>query len=52
VARTNAGWCTLVMVKKDGGWFIDAWRYTVNPPVGAPAPTLLGKPGYVGRGGD
>jgi creatinine amidohydrolase len=50
VTKTNAGWCTLVMVKSEGGWGIEAWRYTVDPPVDA-APTLLAKPGYVGRGG-
>jgi creatinine amidohydrolase len=49
--RSNAGWVTLVLVKAEGGWFIEAWRYTINPPEGAPQPTLLAKPGYVGRGG-
>ena len=35
----------------DGGrWAIEAWRYTVNPPAGAPPPALLSKPGYIGRG--
>jgi len=48
----NAGWCTLIVVKRGGGWMIEAWRYTVNPPAGAPPPTLLSKPGYPGRGGD
>jgi uncharacterized protein (TIGR02246 family) len=48
--KSNAGWCSLIMVK-DGGWSIEAWRYTVNPPEGAPQPTLLSKPGYIGRGG-
>jgi creatinine amidohydrolase len=51
VTQINAGWCTLVVQKIDAGWFIEAWRYTVNPPEGAPAPVLLSKPGYVGRGG-
>jgi hypothetical protein len=51
-AKTNAGWCTLIMIKGEGGggWAIEAWRYTVNPPAGAPTPTLLSKPGYIGRG--
>jgi len=49
--KTNSGWCTLIMMKIDDGWLIEAWRYTVNPPAGAPQPTLLSKPGYVGRGG-
>jgi creatinine amidohydrolase len=50
-AKSNAGWCTLVVVKGLGGWQIEAWRYTVDPPQGAPQPTLLSKPGYIGRGG-
>lgn len=49
--KINAGWCTLILVKAGDSWSIDAWRYTVNPPLGAPAPTLLSKPGYIGRGG-
>jgi creatinine amidohydrolase len=48
--RTNAGWCTLILVKNGDTWSIEAWRYTVNPPAGAPQPTLLSKPGYIGRG--
>jgi creatinine amidohydrolase len=52
IAKSNSGWCTL-LVKKDGDdWSIEAWRYTVNPPDTAPPPTLLSKPGYVGRGDD
>ena len=50
-AKTNAGWCTLIMMKIDEAWQIEAWRYTVNPPAGAPQPTLLSKPGWIGRGG-
>jgi creatinine amidohydrolase len=50
-AKTNSGWCTLVLLKRDEAWQIDAWRYTVDPPVGAPPPALLSKPGYIGRGG-
>ncbi len=49
-ARTNTGWCTLIVVKAEGGWSIEAWRYTIDPPAGSPAPTLLAKPGYIGRG--
>jgi hypothetical protein len=47
---SNAGWCTLVLVKNDETWLIEAWRYTINPPAGADQPVLLAKPGYVGRG--
>jgi len=50
-ARSNAGYVTLVLVKGEDGWLIEAWRYTINPAEGAPQPTLLAKPGYVGRGG-
>jgi len=49
--RLNTGWCTLIFVKSEQGWQIQAWRYTVDPPQGAPQPTLLSKPGYIGRGG-
>ncbi len=51
IAPTNSGWCTLVLLKNGDTWQIEAWRYTINPPAGADAPTLLAKPGYVGRGG-
>jgi uncharacterized protein (TIGR02246 family) len=51
VALSNQGWCTLVLQRREGGWGIEAWRYTVNPPEGAPAPVLLPKPGFTGRGG-
>ena len=51
VASSNRGWCTLVLQRRDGVWRIEAWRYTVNPPEGAPAPVLLPKPGFTGRGG-
>ena len=50
-AKTNDGWCTLILVRSGGAWAIEAWRYTVNPPAGAPAPAYLSKPGYIGRGG-
>jgi uncharacterized protein (TIGR02246 family) len=49
--RSNAGWCTLIVVKREIGWLIEAWRYTINPPAGAPPPVLLSKPGFTGRGG-
>jgi creatinine amidohydrolase len=48
----NSGWCTLVLLKNEGGgWSIEAWRYTINPPPGADQPVLLAKPGFTGRGG-
>jgi len=50
-ARANDGLCTLVLVKRGAVWAIEAWRYTVNPPAGAPTPAYLSKPGYIGRGG-
>ena len=50
--KANAGWCTLILLKGEMGWSIEAWRYTVNPPAGAPQPTLLSKPGWIGRGGN
>jgi creatinine amidohydrolase len=46
----NNGLCTLIMVGSGGNWQIEAWRYTVNPPNGAP-PITLTKPGFIGRGG-
>lgn len=49
--KTNSGWCTLVLLKREDGWLIEAWRYTIDPPVGTPPPVLLSKPGYAGRGG-
>jgi creatinine amidohydrolase len=49
--RRHAGWCTLVLVSRDSGWSIQAWRYTINPPDGTPAPTTLKQPGFLGRGG-
>jgi hypothetical protein len=39
------GFCTLV-VKRTGGWQIEAYRYTVKPPAGQTPPTLLKRPGY------
>jgi hypothetical protein len=50
-APTNSGWCTLVLVKNEDRWLIEAWRYTIDPPVGASVPALLSKPGFTGRGG-
>jgi creatinine amidohydrolase len=49
--RLHAGLCTLVLIRADTTWMIQAWRYTVNPPDGAPAPTTLKQPGFIGRGG-
>jgi creatinine amidohydrolase len=49
--KTNSGFCTLILLKQEDEWLIEAWRYTINPPAGAPQPTLLSKPGYIGRGG-
>jgi len=49
--KTNNGWCTLILMKVENAWQIEAWRYTINPPEGAPQPTLLSKPGWIGRGG-
>ena len=47
------GWCTLVLrTGQSGGWAIEAWRYTVNPPANTtPAPTILNKPGWPGGPG-
>jgi creatinine amidohydrolase len=51
-SQVNDGWCSLLLVKIGDAWLIEAWRYTINPPVGAPAPVLLSKPGFTtGRGG-
>jgi hypothetical protein len=42
------GLCTLV-VKRDGsGWFIEAYRYTINATKAAVPPALLKRPGYPG----
>lgn len=51
--RLHAGWCTLVLVRGDlvSSWGIQAWRYTINPPDGEPAPTTLKQPGFLPRGG-
>ena len=49
--RRHSGLCTLVLVGGSGSWTIEAWRYTVNPPDGAPPPTTLKQPGFIGRGG-
>ena len=53
--RRHAGLCTLVVVKRDSVWAIQAWRYTINPPDGEPPPTTLKQPGFLprrGGGGD
>src|SRR6185503_5314426 len=43
---TFEGLCTLV-VKRTGGWLIEAYRYTQKP-AAAPMPTLLKRPGFTG----
>jgi creatinine amidohydrolase len=46
---TRKGLVTLVM-KRSGGWRIEAYRYTIDAPESA-GPTLLKRPGWPGRGG-
>lgn len=50
-AKRHSGWCTLVLVKGESAWGIQAWRYTVDPDNGEPPPTTLKQPGFLGRGG-
>jgi uncharacterized protein (TIGR02246 family) len=50
-AKRHSGWCTLVVVRGESTWGIQAWRYTVDPESGEPAPTTLKQPGFLGRGG-
>jgi creatinine amidohydrolase len=46
------GWCTLLLQRSGGGWQIEAWRYTVDPPPNTtPPPTILKKPGWPGGPG-
>lgn len=46
------GWCTLILRGSGGGWSIEAWRYTVDPPLNTTlAPTILKKPGWPGGPG-
>jgi creatinine amidohydrolase len=46
------GWCTLILRESFGSWFIEGWRYTVDPPPNTtPAPTILKKPGWPGGPG-
>ena len=49
--RLHAGWCTLVLVRRDTTWAIEAWRYTINPPDGEAPPTTLKQPGFLPRRG-
>jgi hypothetical protein len=49
--QLHSGLCTLIFVKKEGAWQIEAWRYTVDPANGEPPPTTLKQPGFIGRGG-
>jgi creatinine amidohydrolase len=37
------------VLKRTGGWQIEAYRYSIDP-AGPPAPTLLTRPGWPGRG--
>lgn len=49
-AKRHSGWCTLVLVKHESAWGIQAWRYTIDPDNGEPPPTTLKQPGFLGRG--
>lgn len=50
-ATTNYnGLFTFVLTGQGGDWLIEAWRYTVDPPLGTPPPTTLKQPGFIGRG--
>ena len=42
------GLCTLVVKRGNGGWLIEAYRYTIDPTKGPVPPTLLKRPGYPG----
>jgi hypothetical protein len=47
VVPTTEGFVTVV-VRRDGGWRIEAYRYTIKaPPAGSP-PILLKRPGFPG----
>jgi hypothetical protein len=50
IMPSTKGLCTLVVKRGNGGWRIEAYRYTVDVP-GPQPPTLLKRPGYPGRGG-
>jgi creatinine amidohydrolase len=50
-AKRHSGWCTLVLVRADASWAVQAWRYTIDPQNGEPPPTTLKQPGFLGRGG-
>jgi hypothetical protein len=45
------GLCTLVVKRTNGSWEIEAYRYTIDAPVGPQTPTLLKRPGYPGAPG-
>ena len=49
--RLHAGLCTLVLLRGEPTWSIQAWRYTINPPEGDPPPTTLKQPGFLPRRG-
>lgn len=44
------GQATLVVSRGEGGWKIDAYRYTIKP-AAAPAPVFLNRPGWPGKSG-
>jgi hypothetical protein len=50
-AKRHSGWCTLVLVRGEFNWAIEAWRYTVDPDNGEPPPTTLKQPGFLPRRG-
>jgi creatinine amidohydrolase/Fe(II)-dependent formamide hydrolase-like protein len=51
-SKPYGGWCTLVLHGGGGGWAIEGWRYTVDPPPNTTtAPTILKKPGWPGGPG-
>ena len=42
------GLCTLVLKRRDGGWSIEAYRYSLKQPQRT-QPTLLNRPGFIDR---
>jgi creatinine amidohydrolase len=43
------GLCTLVLMRQQGRWLIEAWRYNMKPEVAAKQPLTLPKPGFLPR---
>ena len=43
------GLCTLVVMRQNGLWLIEAWRYNVKPEAAATQPLFLKKPGFLPR---